>query len=192
MLSVQTFAERYAQVHNTDIDVILDLTTKKDVEAYYSQYANRRIAEHLALYKKRLQTIKRENIFVVECLHVGADSTGTVYTEQELQHAARTISFRPIDFNHVRKFGTGRNLPYPESQTLWMNYNPALQAVTGHVQLDDHHSWLVRIGRIASVSVEFYSLLGIEGRGMVFSGLSLVQDATPADKKARIYGGSWR
>ena len=187
MITAQTFEEQYARIHNQDIDVILSLVPKKDVIGYYSKFADKRITEHLSLYRER--PAKPENVFAIEALHVGADSDGITYTESELSRAAKTSSFRPIDVNHARKFKTGSNLPFPQNQTLWMDYNPSLQAVAGHIQLDDHHSWQVRLDKITSVSVEFYSLSNIEGQCMVFSGLSLVRDARPADKKTRIYGG---
>ena len=189
MMGAKTLEEQYAQIHNDDMQVIIDLVRKQGAETYYSQHADKRITKHLDLYRNR--PTNPENIFPVECLHVGTDSEGVTYSEQELRRAAKTLSFRPIDTNHARKFKKGGNLAYPENQTLWMDYNPSLQAVAGHIQLDDHHSWQVQLGKITSVSVEFYSLSGVEGRGMVFSGLSLVQDARPADKNARIFGGSY-
>ena len=189
MATGQTLEEQYARIHNQDIDNITNLLQKRAPEKYYAEHADKRIAEHLRLYRDK--PAKPENVFGVECLHVGTDSDGVTYTEEELKRAAKTLSFRPIDINHARKFRKGGNLAYPENRTLWMEYDPALQAVTGYLQLDVHHSWQVRLGKITSVSVEFYSLCEIEGRGIVFSGLSLVQDAKPADKKTRIYfGGS--
>ncbi|MEO9294497.1 MAG: hypothetical protein ABI347_02740 [Nitrososphaera sp.] len=148
------------------------MAAKKNAIGYYLKYADKRIAEHLRLYREK--PAKPENVFAAECLHVGTDADGTMYTEQELQRAAKMLSFRPIDIDHARKFNRGGNLPYPQNQTLWMQYDPTLQAVAGHIQLDNRHSWQVRLGRITSVSVEFYSLESTEARGMVFSGLSLV------------------
>ena len=86
------------------------------------------------LYKKKDRT--QTSRFFVEGIHALPDIDGTNFTKQELQTSAKTLSFRPVNIDHNQKYGQGKHLPYPTNSTLWMNYDPALEAVTGLIQLE--------------------------------------------------------
>ena len=81
-------------------------------------------------------------------------------------------------------------MPYPINSTLYMSWDPALEAVTGLIQVESRYASSIRQGEIAGVSVEYFSLGGADGKGIVFSALALVSGSKrPADRRARIYGG---
>jgi hypothetical protein len=178
-----------AQVHNDDVDSILAMIPKRQVGTYYAERADKRILEHIKLFKE--EDRPNTNRFFVEAIHVHPNIDGTNFTKEELERAARTLSFRPINADHDPKYGKGKHLPYPANQTLYMSYDPALEAVTGLIQLESQYARIVSDGGIAGLSVEYFSLGGSEGKGIVFSALALVtRGKVPADKLARIYRGS--
>ena len=184
----QTFTERYAQIHNADIDTITAAILHRQSHLYYAKAAHERVAEHLKLFKQA--DYAGTHRFFVEAIHVHPNIDGTDFTREELERAAKTL-FRPINMDHDPKYGKGKHLPYPTNITLYMSWGPALEAVTGLIQVESRYASSIRRGEIAGVSVEYFSLGGVYRRGIVFSALALVtKEKVPADKRARIYGGS--
>jgi hypothetical protein len=177
-----------ARVHNDDIDSILAMIPQRQSDTYYAEMADKRILEHIRLFRQ--EDRPNTNRFFVEAIHVHPNIGGTDFTKEELERAAKTLSFRPINADHSPKYGKGKHLPYPANQTLWMTYDPSLEAVTGLIQLEFGYAQMVRDGRVSGLSVEYFSLGGVEGKGIVFTALALVSNSKqPADRMARIYGG---
>ena len=177
-----------ADVHNRDIDTISSAVPYRQSDVYYTEAADRRVAEHLKLFKQA--DYAGTHRFFVEAIHVHPNIDGTDFTREELERAAKTL-FRPINIDHDPKYGKGKHLPYPTNITLYMSWGPALEAVTGLIQVESRYASSIRRGEIAGVSVEYFSLGGVYRRGIVFSALALVtKEKVPADKRARIYGGS--
>lgn len=187
-IALKTVNEQYAEIHNADVDDITNLLRKRAPEKYYAEYADKRIAKQIELFLQGNHDPSGR--FFVEAIHARPNIGGTDFTREELQRAANTLSFRPINIDHNPKYRQGKHLPFPANSTLCMTWDPALQAVTGLVQLEFRHAQLVREGRISGVSVEYFSLGGLDGKGIVFTALALVSSSRkPADKAARIYGG---
>lgn len=182
-----------------DIDRLLFSKESKKVEAAdgLTGDAYRKLA---ALEQQRRQQFgdyyaKRGiKCYPVEAIHVG-NVGGTEFTEPELGRLARSLSFVQLNINHVND---GRlNLPdkkalaYPSNQTNVLRYDELLQGIFGLIQVEDSETnAMICSGKINSVSIEYLSLGGRDGAGIVGTGLALVtSDAKAADKKTRIYGG---
>lgn len=72
-----------------------------------------------------------------------------------------------------------------------MRYDPILQGIFDMIQIEDQEaSTMIKNGRINRVSIEYLSLGGQDGAGVVGTGLALVtSDVKAADARTRIYGG---
>jgi hypothetical protein len=184
---IYKFKAAAAEVHNRDIDTILDLISRgRHASEYYEVHSEKRTAHHLELYRQSEHF--GAYLFPLDAAHVGLDDNGIYHSEQELQRAAKSLSFRPIDLNHERLFTKDyrKHLPYPENQTLLMDYDPEKQAVVGWLELEECFGQILR-GRQVAVSVETYYMDGAKGKGSVFSGITLLsQDVQPADRRARL------
>ena len=135
-------------------------------------------------------------IYPVEAIHVGKDIGGTDFTETELRRLAKSLSFVPLNINHIHDsrlehLPHRRALPYPSNQSLLMRYDSILEGITGFIQIEDALAieW-IRNSKITGLSIEYHSLGGRDGLGIVGTGLALVtSDVKAADSRARIYGG---
>ena len=90
----QTFTERYAQIHNADIDTITATILHRQSHLYYAKAAHERVAEHLTLFKQT--DYAGTHRFFVEAIHVHPNIDGIDFTREE-RGAAKTLSFRPIN-----------------------------------------------------------------------------------------------
>ena len=134
-------------------------------------------------------------IYPVEAIHVG-DIDGTHFTEGELRRLAKSLSFVPLNINHIhderlKHLPYRRALPYPSNQSLIMRYDSILEGITGFIQIEDVlvNEWIGN-SKITGLSIEYHSLGGRDGLGIVGTGLALVtSDVKAADSRARIYGG---
>jgi hypothetical protein len=164
-------------------DVIVDYAYHKQLDL-----ESQRRQDFAEYYERRKITT-----YAVEAVHIG-DIDGTKFTEAELKRLAKSLSFNRLNINHAEDprlahLPNRRALDYPTNSTLVMTYDPILQGITGFIQMEDSFANdMIKDGRINSVSIEYLSLGGIDGRGIVGTGLALVtSDTKAADKKARIY-----
>lgn len=164
-------------------DVIVDYVYHKQLDLECQRRQS--FAEY---YERRKITT-----YAVEAVHVG-DIDGTNFKEAELKRLAKSLSFSRLNINHsddpkLTHLTNRRALDYPTNSTLVMTYDPILQGVTGFIQLEDATANdMIRTGRINSVSIEYLSLGGVDGKGVVGTGLALVtSDTKAADKRAKIY-----
>lgn len=136
---------------------------------------------------------RKISCYPIEAVHVG-EIGGTEFTEQELKRLAKSLSFNRLNINHAEDpklshLPYRRALDYPSNQTLELRYDSILEGITGFIQVEDAiaKSW-IESGKIYSVSIEYLSLGGSDGLGIVGTGLALVtSDVKAADNHARIY-----
>jgi len=130
-------------------------------------------------------------VWKVEAIHVTTTSNKRMFTQAELESAGRSLSFRPININHDRK----QLLPFPENQTLAMNFNRVSMAVEGSFSVSDPAiNAMIETGRIRQVSIEQIPTAGescnelrCEQHGVAFIGMALLEsDVPPGDPNANI------
>ena len=132
--------------------------------------------------------------YPIEAIHVGKTRNDVEYTESELRRLAKSLSFIPLNINHVYS-ETTKSLPYrqallyPSNQCLEMRYDPILQGIFGMIQVEDAWTnYMIAKGRISNCSIEHLSLGIRDDSGLVGTGLALLtSETTPGDPKARIY-----
>lgn len=141
----------------------------------------------------------------VEAIHVTTTRNNRRYSEEELRLAARSLSKRPINYNHDES----RFLPYdfrnpfgPSSNsTVFMDYDIAKKAVVGELWISDPiANQMIEQGKIQTVSIEQTPTKGescslsanirtCEQRGIVFDAIGILETykgVEPGDERALI------
>ncbi|MEM2910405.1 MAG: hypothetical protein QXO01_05015 [Nitrososphaerota archaeon] len=134
---------------------------------------------------KDLAESKDAKVWKVKALHVGKTRNNTLFTEEELRAAARSLAMRPVSINHSRM------LPFPENAVIAADYED--KAVEALVLISDPDiNRMIESGEISGASVEWiardaYPVNGVKPHGLVFTGLGLLtKDVEPGDPLARI------
>ncbi len=135
-------------------------------------------------------------IFKVEAIHVTTTRNRRKFTKKELERAATSLSFRPLNINHDES----QTLPFNKdgfllNTTLAMQFNSEKNCVLGSIRVSD----LNTIHRIESrdlttVSIEQMptrgetcNVISCEQHGVAFIGLALLEkDVMPGDPNAKI------
>lgn len=141
----------------------------------------------------------------VEAIHATTTRNNRIYTEEELRLAARSLSKRPINYNHDES----RFLPYDfknpfgplSNSTVFMEYDSARHAVVGDLWITDAHAnSMIEAGKIQTVSIEQTPTKGescslaanirtCEQRGIVFDAIGILETykgVEPGDQNALI------
>jgi len=134
---------------------------------------------------KNLAELKGAKVWKVKALHVGRTMNNTVFNEEELRLAARSLAMRPVSINHSKV------LPFPENLVIAADYeNDTVEAL---VWISDPNvNRMIESGEINGASVEWVAMdvlqiNGIKPSGLVFTGLALLtKDVKPSDPLARI------
>lgn len=135
-------------------------------------------------------------IFKVEAIHVTTTRNRRKFTKEELQMAARSLSFRPLNINHEE----GRMLPFNQNgfllnTTLDMHFNPEKNVVEGRIRVSDNEViHKIESKDIDAVSIEQMptrgetcDIVSCEQHGVAFIGLALLEKGIMAgDPNARI------
>lgn len=143
-----------------------------------------------------LEDTREGKIWRISALHVTTTRNNRKYTKGELEVAARSLSFRPLNINH----DDATMLPYPENETLETDFDPTRNAVVGRMRINSsqiNHD--IQTGKINKLSVEQIPIKGescgcnlIEGcaceqHGITFVGLALLtSDKVPGDSMTEI------
>jgi hypothetical protein len=134
---------------------------------------------------KNLAESKGAKVWKVKALHVGKTLNNTLFTEEELRLAARSLAMRPVSINHSKV------LPFPENLVIVADYeNGAVEALVWISDLNVNR--MIESGEISGASVEWVAMDvlhvdGIKPSGLVFTGLALLtKDVEPGDPLARI------
>lgn len=142
------------------------------------------------------QEVPGSEKYKVEAIHVTTTRNRRKYTHEELAAAARSLSFRPLNINHV----PSTTLPFNENgfllnTTLAMHYNSERQMIEGEIRVSDSRT-IERIDNkeLTTVSIEQMptkgescSVVSCEQHGVIFIGLALLEaDVMPGDPQARI------
>lgn len=127
---------------------------------------------------------------------VTISANGRKYTKEELEHAAETLSFRPLNINHNDQFPHFRKLEYPANSTLMAGWDKQELAVKTKIRVvDQAANAQLEKKEINHVSVEQMSNEMCADSmcnsklqyGMAYTGLALVtSDVTPGDGKTEI------
>lgn len=141
-------------------------------------------------------------LFEVKAIHVTTTRNRRKFTKEELQTAATSLSFRPLNINHEED----RSLPFHKegfllNTTLAMRFNSKERRVEGKIRVSDSDiiSQIER-GDINTVSIEQMPTRGetcdvvsCEQHGVAFIGLALLEkDVMPGDPQAQILTESFR
>lgn len=129
----------------------------------------------------------------VKAVTVTRSGNGRLYTKEELDSAAETLSLRPLNFNHDR----ARRLPYPNNSTLYPAvFDKAENAVIVPIRIADAETnKKIESGEIKHVSIEQVSneecadnmCSAKRQYGMAFTGLALLESGVmPGDPKTEI------
>lgn len=135
-------------------------------------------------------------MFKVEAIHVTTTRNRRKFTKEELEIAARSLSFRPLNINHE----VTRALPFNQNgfllnTTLDMHFNPEKNVVEGRIRVSD----IDTIHRIESKDIDAVSIeqmptrgetcdiVSCEQHGVAFIGLALLEKGImPGDPNAKI------
>jgi len=143
-----------------------------------------------------LEDTREGKIWHIEAIHVTTTRNQRKYTQNELQAAARSLSFRPLNINH----DDSQMLPYPENETLEMDFDANKNAVSGRMRVNSSEiNRMIEQGLINKLSVEQIPIKGetcgcslVEGcaceqHGITFVGLALLTaDKQPGDPMTEI------
>ncbi len=144
-------------------------------------------------------------VYHVEAIHATTTLNNRKYSEQELQYGARSLSGRPINYNHDE----GRWLDYdyknkfgPDSNsTIFMEYDPIAKGIVGTVWVSDKDARInIESGNIKTVSIEQTPVKGescscmlesctCEQHGIVFDAIAILETykgVLPGDPGAKI------
>jgi len=140
-------------------------------------------------------------MFKVEAIHVTTTRNKRKFTKNELEMAARSLSFRPLNINH----DDSKSLPFNEggfllNTTLDMHFEGIKNAVIGKIRVSD----LDTIHRIESKEIDTVSIeqmptrgetcdvISCEQHGVAFIGLALLEKGVaPGDPNAKIFTESF-
>ncbi len=135
-------------------------------------------------------------LYKVEAIHVTTTRNRRKFTKEELEKAASSLSFRPLNINHDE----GRTLPFHQegfllNTTMAMHFNSKGKRVEGRIRVTDPNTInKIENGDINTVSIEQMPTKGetcdvvsCEQHGVAFIGLALLEkDVMPGDPQARI------
>ena len=130
----------------------------------------------------------------VRAISVTVTGNNREYTRDELKAGARSLSFRPLNINHDPL----EALPYPDNQTLEMDFDVNTDAVTGRIQIDNPEiNKMIESGDINKLSIEQQPVQGEEcddfkctQKGVTFTALALLtKDMTAGDESTTITKG---
>lgn len=167
--------------------------------------ANSQTETYSALFKKVKESTDGGKLWHVEAIHVTTTRNNRRYSEEELRLAARSLSKRPINYNHDES----RFLPYDfrnpfgptSNSTVFMDYDVSKQAVVGELWITDAiANQMIEQGKIQTVSIEQTPTKGescslaanirtCEQRGIVFDAIGILETyrgVEPGDENARI------
>lgn len=128
-------------------------------------------------------------IYEVTALTVGTTRNGNKYTKEELEKAARGLSFRTININHEQS----KRLSYPENQTLAMDFIE--NAVRGQIRIADPQiQKMIESGDINKLSIEQIPVDSEDcdekaclQKGVTFTEIALLtKDTPPGDPNTEI------
>lgn len=141
-------------------------------------------SEVFRLYKNLAES-SGAKVWKVKALHVGKTRNNTLFTEDELRLAARSLAMRPVSINHSKL------LPFPDNVVITAEYEDG--AVEALVWISDQNvNRMIESGEISGASVEWVAMSalpvnGIKPSGLVFTGLALLtKNVEPGDPLARI------
>lgn len=161
------------------------------------------------VYKASFSKVKESSegkLWHVEAIHATMTRNNRIYTEEELRLAARSLSKRPINYNHDES----RFLPYDfrnpfgplSNSTVFMEYDTQKQAVVGDLWITDAHAnQMIEQGKIQTVSIEQTPTKGesctivanfvktCEQKGIVFDAIGILETylgVEPGDPNAKI------
>ena len=117
-------------------------------------------------------------VWNVRALSVTITGNKREYTREELQLGARSLSFRPLNINHDQS----QILPYPQNQTLEMEFDVNEDAVIGRIQVADPTiNEMIESGKINKLSIEQVPTKGencsstkCTQKGVTFTALALL------------------
>jgi HK97 family phage major capsid protein len=127
----------------------------------------------------------------VRAISVTTTGNNREYTRDELKAGARSLSFRPLNINHDPL----EALPYPDNQTLEMDFDINTDAVTGRIQVDNPEiNAMIERGDINKLSIEQQPVQGevcddnkCTQKGVTFTALALLtKDMTAGDESTTI------
>lgn len=130
----------------------------------------------------------------VRAISVTTTGNNREYTRDELKAGARSLSFRPLNINHDPL----EALPYPDNQTLEMDFDVNTDAVTGRIQVDNPEiNKMIESGDINKLSIEQQPVQGevcddnkCTQKGVTFTALALLtKDMTAGDESTTITKG---
>lgn len=130
-------------------------------------------------------------LYDIKAISVTITGNRREYTKKELELGGRSLSFRPLNINHDHS----RFLPYPESQTLVMDFDTTKMAVNGQMIIRDE--WVneqIRLGKIKKLSIEQIPTRGetcnlqkCTQHGIVFTAMALLtEDKVAGDMTTEI------
>lgn len=130
-------------------------------------------------------------IYDIRAISVTVTGNRREYTRKELTLAARSLSYRPLNINHDHS----KFLPYPENETLVMDFDPIQDAVVGQMIVKDE--WTnkqIEQGKIRKLSIEQFPTRGEKcdlskctQEGVVFTALGLLtEDVQAGDPSTKI------
>ena len=137
-----------------------------------------RVTEAFNTKFELLSNSESGNIWNVRAISATTTLNNREYTREELQLGARSLAFRPLNINHDH----AQTLPYPENQTLEMNYDINSDAVIGKIQVvDPTINQLIQTGKINKLSIEQIATEGEScskdvcvQKGVTFTALALL------------------
>jgi len=130
----------------------------------------------------------------VDAIHVTTTGNRRKFTQAELEHAAVSLSFRPLDINHDES----RALPFPQNSTMEMDFDNSKMSVSGRIRITDHLiNAQIESGFLTDVSIEQIPTKGescinliCEQHGVAFVGLAILERGIiPGDNRAKIIKG---
>ena len=136
-------------------------------------------------------------LFNVEAIHVGTTRNRRKFTKEELEKAAVSLSFRPLNINHDESRGLVFNEGgFLKNTTLVMQYNSKEKRVEGKIRVSDESVIsMIENKKLTTVSIEQMptkgescSVVSCEQHGVAFIGLALLEsEVLPGDPRAKIH-----
>lgn len=137
----------------------------------------------------------------VDAIHVTTTRNRRKFTKEELERAASSLSFRPLNINHEES----RTLPFNQggfllNTTLAMKFNAAEKRVEGFIRVSDSKTIeMIDTKKLTTVSIEQMptrgetcDIVSCEQHGVAFIGLALLEaELMPGDPRAKIHTESF-
>jgi hypothetical protein len=143
-----------------------------------------RISESLSTKFELFEQEDNTKVWNVKAISATITGNKREYTREELQLGARSLSFRPLNINH----DVNQTLPFPENQTLEMEYDINEDAVVGRIQVTDETiNKMIEAEQINKLSIEQVPTKGenctkskCTQKGVTFTALALLTNNVEA------------